>query len=86
MKIPVGSKAMVAGWGATEPDSIRRPKELQAVDVNVVDNSQCENWHASKGINVSQYNYIFNSSFLCAKYDYTLIRSMWNYSSLDTNL
>ena len=59
MKIPVGSKAMVAGWGATEPDSIRRPKELQAVDVNVVDNSQCENWHASKGINVSQCNYIY---------------------------
>jgi secreted trypsin-like serine protease len=64
MKIPVGSKAMVAGWGATEPDSIRRPKELQAVDVNVVDNSQCENWHASKGINIQIYD-----DMLCAGYE-----------------
>ena len=51
--IPVGSKAIVAGWGATKADSIRRPKELQAVDVNVVDNQNCEDWHAKKGINVS---------------------------------
>ena len=51
--ISVGSTAMVAGWGATEPDSIRRPRELQAVDVNVVDNKQCEQWHSKKGINVS---------------------------------
>ena len=52
-RIPIGSVAMVAGWGATEPDSIRRPKELQAVDVNVVDSRKCEKWHANNGINVS---------------------------------
>ena len=51
---------MVAGWGATEPDSIRRPKELQAVDVNVVDNKQCEKWHAKKGINV-RYFYLYSN-------------------------
>ena len=44
---------MVAGWGATEADSMRRPKELQAVDVKVVDNKKCEKWHANKGIHVS---------------------------------
>ena len=52
-EISVGSKAMVAGWGATEADSMRRPKELQAVDVKVVDNKKCEKWHANKGIHVS---------------------------------
>jgi len=63
--ISVGSSAMVAGWGATEPDSIRRPRELQAVDVNVVDNKQCEEWHAMKGINIRIYD-----DMLCAGHEH----------------
>jgi len=63
--ISIGSSAMVAGWGATEPDSIRRPKELQAVDVNVVDNKLCERWHAKKGINIRIYD-----DMLCAGHEH----------------
>ena len=55
LNVPIGTKAMVAGWGATKPDSMRRPKELQAVDVNVVDSTMCEQWHESNGIHVSSF-------------------------------
>lgn len=48
--------AMVAGWGATKPDSIRRPKNLQAVDVKVVESQRCEKWHRKNGINLHLYD------------------------------
>lgn len=64
-EISVGSKAMVAGWGATEANSIRRPKELQAVDVKVVDNNKCEQWHANNGIHIRIYD-----DMLCAGHEH----------------
>ena len=51
-----GTVAMVAGWGATEPDSVRRPRELQAVDVNVVQSDVCETWHRANGIHLRVYD------------------------------
>jgi len=50
-----GTKAMVAGWGATHPDSTTRPRELQAVDVKVVESSTCERWHRSNRIYLKLY-------------------------------
>lgn len=40
-----------------------RPKTLQVVDVPIIDNRQCEEWHASKGINVIIYD-----EMMCAGY------------------
>ena len=51
-----GTVAMVAGWGATEPDSIKRPRELQAVDVKVVNSRTCEKWHRENGINLEIFD------------------------------
>jgi len=50
-----GTRAMVAGWGATRPDSARRPTELQAVDVKVVESRTCERWHLRNRINLRVY-------------------------------
>jgi len=50
-----GTRAMVAGWGATRPDSARRPTELQAVDVKVVESRTCERWHLRNRINLKVY-------------------------------
>ena len=47
---PPKTKAVVAGWGATDPDSVSRPKVLQAVEVETIDNSVCMNWHLRTGI------------------------------------
>jgi len=47
-----GSAATVAGWGATRPDSRRRPSMLQAVDVRIVSGNTCEKWHWKRGIKV----------------------------------
>ena len=51
-----GTLAMVAGWGATRANSGRRPRELQAVDVKVVESPTCEQWHASNRINLKIFN------------------------------
>jgi len=40
-----------------------RPKTLQAVDVPIIDNRQCERWHKSNGINVIIYD-----EMMCAGY------------------
>lgn len=40
-----------------------RPKTLQAVDVPIIDNRQCERWHKSNGINVVIYE-----EMMCAGY------------------
>ena len=48
-----GTVAMVSGWGAMEPDSSKRPRELQVVDVKLVGGEQCEKWHQRNDINVS---------------------------------
>lgn len=40
-----------------------RPKTLQVVDVPIIDNRQCEDWHSSKGINVIIYD-----EMMCAGY------------------
>jgi len=51
----IGARSIVAGWGAMDPDSVRRPKVLQAVDVYTVDNPMCEKWHVEAGIRVNIY-------------------------------
>lgn len=48
-----GTVAMVAGWGAMEPDSVKRPRELQVVDVKIVGGKECEKWHQGNEIDVS---------------------------------
>jgi len=50
-----GTEAMVSGWGARDPNSDKRPKYLQAVDVQVVDSERCENWHKAKKIDLTLY-------------------------------
>ncbi len=42
-----GTPAVVSGWGALRPRGRRRPVELQAADVGVVDSAVCERWHKS---------------------------------------
>jgi hypothetical protein len=44
---------MVSGWGATEADSAKRPKELQVADVKIVSGKKCEKWHLGNDIDVS---------------------------------
>lgn len=36
-----------------DPDSPKRPKELQVVDVKMVDSRKCERWHRNNNIDVS---------------------------------
>ena len=40
-----------------------RPKELQVVDVPVINRHMCEQWHRQKGINV-----IIHQEMMCAGY------------------
>ena len=40
-----GLEARVAGWGATHPTLLTRPKVLQTTEVITVDNKLCEQWH-----------------------------------------
>jgi len=54
-RVPLGKQTIVAGWGATKVDSVRRPKVLQAVDVWTLDNQECERWHMKAGIRVRIY-------------------------------
>ena len=59
----MGHYGWAAGWGALEPGSRLRPKTLQVVDVPMIDNRQCEQWHRDKGINVIIYD-----EMVCAGY------------------
>ena len=43
--MPARTRAYVTGWGATNPDSEKRPMVLQAVDVNTFNDTKCENMH-----------------------------------------
>lgn len=47
-----GHMAMVAGWGMTDPETSKRPLELQVVDVNIVDSKKCARWHHQNNIEV----------------------------------
>ena len=40
-----GEQVSVAGWGATHPTRLTRPKVLQTTEVITVDNKLCEQWH-----------------------------------------
>ena len=53
---PVGPdrQSIVAGWGAMQSDSKRRPKVLQAVDVMTIENNECERWHMRSGIRLKK--------------------------------
>ncbi|XP_050430790.1 uncharacterized protein LOC126839495 isoform X1 [Adelges cooleyi] len=59
----LGQYGWAAGWGALQAGSRLRPKTLQAVDVPIIDNRQCERWHKSNGINVIIYD-----EMMCAGY------------------
>jgi len=59
----LGHYGWASGWGALEPGSRLRPKTLQVVDVPMIDNRQCEQWHREKGINVIIYD-----EMVCAGY------------------
>ncbi|KAJ8955765.1 hypothetical protein NQ318_008639 [Aromia moschata] len=59
----LGEIGVSAGWGALSPGSRLRPQTLQAVQVPVIDNRQCERWHRSKGISVTIYD-----EMMCAGY------------------
>ncbi|XP_050531482.1 proclotting enzyme-like isoform X5 [Daktulosphaira vitifoliae] len=59
----LGQYGWAAGWGALQAGSRLRPKTLQAVDVPIIDNRQCEKWHKSNGINVIIYD-----EMMCAGY------------------
>ena len=59
----LGQYAWAAGWGAMQAGSRVRPKTLQVVDVPIIDNRMCEDWHQSKGINVIIYD-----EMMCAGY------------------
>lgn len=59
----MGHFGWASGWGALEPGSRLRPKTLQVVDVPMIDNRQCEQWHREKGINVIIYD-----EMVCAGY------------------
>lgn len=43
----LGEIGIAAGWGALSPGSRLRPQTLQAVQVPVIENRQCERWHRS---------------------------------------
>ena len=53
LPIGEGKPSIVAGWGAMNANSKRRPKVLQAVDVMTLDNKECEIWHKRSGIRYS---------------------------------
>lgn len=46
------TEAVVSGWGARDPTSEKRPRNLQAVNVKVVENGRCEDWHKDNKIDV----------------------------------
>jgi len=70
-----GTVAYAAGWGAIIPDdqlgplaflipkAQKRPTVLQVVDVPLIENRQCEQWHSRRGITVRLY-----PEMLCAGY------------------
>lgn len=58
-----GYYGWAAGWGALRPGSRVRPKELQVVDVPVINRHMCEQWHRQKGINV-----VIHEEMMCAGY------------------
>lgn len=47
-----GQVARVAGWGATHPTLLTRPKVLQTTEVVTLENKLCEQWHWNAGIKV----------------------------------
>ena len=65
-----GTQAYVAGWGALIPEDVtgplisilvpevKRPSVLQVVNVPVITNDKCENWHHSQGIEVCTHSLI----------------------------
>ena len=46
------------GWGARDPNSDKRPKYLQAVDVKVIETKRCEDWHRDNKIQVCSVIYL----------------------------
>lgn len=59
----LGHSGWATGWGALQPGSRLRPKTLQVVDVPMIENRECEQWHREKGINVIIYD-----EMVCAGY------------------
>ena len=57
---------VVTGWGKTDPASSNRygTRLLQKVDVPIIDNSKCETWHRTRGIDLTIFN-----EMMCAGYE-----------------
>ncbi|KAG8189135.1 hypothetical protein JTE90_018429 [Oedothorax gibbosus] len=61
-----GKKAVITGWGKTDPGMGNRfgTRLLQKVEVPIMSNEQCEVWHGEKGIDIS-----VSEEMLCAGYE-----------------
>uniref|UniRef100_A0A2L2YA74 Serine proteinase stubble n=2 Tax=Parasteatoda tepidariorum TaxID=114398 RepID=A0A2L2YA74_PARTP len=61
-----GRKGLITGWGKTEAGLSNRygTRLLQKVDVPIISNEQCEDWHEEKGIEI-----VISPEMMCAGYE-----------------
>jgi len=59
----VGQKGEVTGWGRLQHGVSRTPDKLQSVEVEILDNQQCQKWFKEAGRRETIYDV-----FLCAGY------------------
>ncbi|XP_054711546.1 trypsin-1-like [Uloborus diversus] len=62
----LGWKGIITGWGKTDTGLSNRygTRLLQKVDVPIISNDQCEEWHQDKGIDIS-----ISPEMMCAGYE-----------------
>ncbi|GFT50742.1 plasma kallikrein [Nephila pilipes] len=61
-----GWKGMITGWGKTDAGIANRfgTRLLQKVDVPIISNEKCEDWHRDKGIDIT-----ISNEMMCAGYE-----------------